>query len=96
MDRNEPITEHGKFWLMDNEQKQLWGSLYINEVNEAKLETFGSLIGPTEAGLHTIVGKIRSGQELVTLIDCFPTNSLNWWLSEDGTTGLVSSDLASE
>ena len=86
MDRNEPITEHGLFWLRDNEQRQLWGSLCINEVNEAKLETFGSLIDPTEGGLHTIVGQIRSGQEWVTLIDCLPTTSQNWWLSRDGET----------
>ena len=64
MGDNEPITEHGLFWLRDNEQRKLWGTLYINEVNEAKLETFGSLIDPGEETLHTIVGQIRSGQEM--------------------------------
>ena len=85
MGDNEPITEHGLFWLRDNEQRKLWGTLYINEVNEAKLETFGSLIDPGEETLHTIVGQIRSGQEWVTLIDCFPTNTRNWML-RDGQT----------
>ncbi len=82
----EPIAEHGLFWLRDNEQRKLWGTLHVNEANESKLETFGSLIGPEEEGLHTILGQIRSGQELVTLIDCFPTNTLNPWSSRDGQT----------
>ncbi len=86
MDAIEPITEHGLFWLRDNEQRKLWGTLHVNEANESKLETFGSLIGPEEEGLHTILGQIRSGQELVTLIDCFPTNTLNPWSSRDGQT----------
>ena len=86
MDNNAPITEHGQFWLRDNDQKKLWGTLYINEVNEAKLETFGSLIDFSEGGKHTIVGQIRSGQELVTLIDCIATNTRNPWSSQDGQT----------
>ena len=84
MDNTEPTTEHGLFWLRDNEDRKLWGTLYVNEVNEAKLETFGSLIDPSEETLHTIVGQIKSGQELVTLIDCFPTNTLNLWPIEAG------------
>ena len=86
MDNNAPITEHGQFWLIGNEPRKLWGTLYVNEVNESKLETFGSLIEPEEEGLHTIVGQIRSGQEWVTLIDCFPTNTRNPWSSQDGQT----------
>ena len=86
MDNNAPITEHGLFWLRDNDQKRLWGTLYVNEINEANLETFGSLIDPYERGYHTIVGQITSGQELVTLIDCFPTNTRNPWSSQDGQT----------
>ena len=83
MDKNEPITEHGLFWLRDHEQRKLWGTLYVNEVNESTLETFGSLIDPSDDGSHTIVGQIRAGQELVTLIDCFPTSTRNWGLSGD-------------
>ena len=81
VENNEPITEHGQFWLMDNEQRRLWGTLYINESNKGTLETFGSLIDPKREGCHNIVGQIRSGQEFVTLIDCFPTNTNNWILS---------------
>ena len=84
MDNNEPITEHGLFWLRDNEQRRLWGTLYVNEVNESTLDTFGSLIDPQGEGSHTIVGRIRAGQEFVTLIDCFPTNTRNWGFSGDG------------
>ena len=77
------ITEHGLFWLREHEQRSLWGTLYVNEVNESTLETFGSLIDPRGEGSHTIVGQIRGGQESVTLIDCFPTNTRNWGLSGD-------------
>ena len=83
MENNEPITEHGLFWLRDHEQRKLWGTLYVNEVNESTLETFGSLIDPRDEISHTIVGQIRSGQEFVTLIDCFPTNTSNWGWSGD-------------
>ena len=86
MDDNEPITEHGLFWLRDNEQRKLWGTLYVSEVNESRLETFGSLIEREEETLHTIVGQIRSGQEWVTLIDCFPTHTQNWWPIREGET----------
>ena len=75
MEDNASITEHGRFWLNDNDQKKLWGTLYINEVNDASLETFGSLIDLGERGPHTIVGEIRARQELVTLMDCFPTTT---------------------
>ena len=86
MDNNERITEHGLFWLRDNEQRKLWGTLHVNELNEAKLETFGSLIEPREVASHTIVGQIRSGQKWVTLIDCFLTSTKNWWLPKEGET----------
>ena len=86
MDNNGPITEHGLFWLRDNEQRKLWGTLYINEVNESKLETFGSLIEPRGETSDTIVGQIGSGREWVTLIDCFPTNTENWLPLRDGQT----------
>ena len=81
MDINEPITEPGLFWLIENELSKLWGTLYINKLNKGTLETFGSLIDPEEEGVHTIVGRIKSGQEFVTLIDCFPTNTNNWGFS---------------
>ena len=84
MDNNEPITEHGLFWLLDNEQRKLWGTLYINDVNGSTLETFGSLIDPIQGDSHTIIGQIRSGQKWVTLIDCFPTNTRNWGWSGEG------------
>ena len=75
VDNNVPLTEHGLFWLSNNEQKKLWGTLYVDEMNEARLETFGSLIDPNEGGLHTILGHIRSGQVWVTLVNCFPTKT---------------------
>ena len=75
VDNNVPLTEHGLFWLSDNEQRKLWGTLYVDELYEAKLETFGSLIDPNAGGVHTILGRVRSGQVLMTLIDCFPTNT---------------------
>ena len=84
MDSNKPITEYGRFWLRENEQRKLWGTLYVNEANKSTLETFGSLIGQSEEGLHTIVGQISSGQKLATLIDCFPTNTRNWIPVEEG------------
>ena len=58
--------------------------LYINDVNGSTLETFGSLIDPIQGDSHTIVGQIRSGQEWVTLIDCFPTNTRLSGRSGDG------------
>ena len=84
MDSNKPITEYGRFWLRENEQRKLWGTLYVNEANKSTLETFGSLIGQSEEDLHTIVGQISSGQKLATLIDCFPTNTRNWIPVEEG------------
>ncbi len=86
MDSNKPITEYGLFWLRENEQRKLWGTLYVNEANESTLETFGSLIGQSEEGLHTIVGQISSGRKLATLIGCFPTNTRNWIPVEEGET----------
>ncbi|MCY4527424.1 MAG: hypothetical protein OXD46_00110 [Chloroflexi bacterium] len=75
MDSNTTIAEHGQFWLSENEDKKLRGTLYINEVNEATLETLGSLIEPNEGGSHTILGQVGSKQDWVTLIDCFPTKT---------------------
>ena len=86
MDNNEPITEHGLFWLRDNQQRKLWGTLHVNDLNEAKLETFGSLIDPSDVKSHTIVGQIRSGIQFVTLINCFPTSTNHSWLPKDGET----------
>ena len=84
MDSNKPITEYGLFWLRETEQRKLWGTLYVNEANESTLETFGSLIDPSEGGLHTIVGQISSGKKWATLIDCFPTNTRNQIPVEEG------------
>ena len=86
MDKNEPTQEHGLFWLQDDDHKKLWGTLYVNEINEARLETFGSLLEPRGENPHTIIGRIKGGQESVTLIDCFPTNTRDFgmiWESED-------------
>ena len=86
VDRNEPIEEHGRFWLQGNDHKKLWGTLHVNEINEARLETFGSLLGPRDEGPHTIIGLINGGQKPVTLIGCFPTNTRDYgmaWGDED-------------
>ena len=61
MDNNDAVFEHGQFWLRSNEQRKLWGTLYVNELHESKLETFGSLIDPSEESSCTIVGQVRSG-----------------------------------
>ena len=72
MDTNEATSEHGLFWLKNHEQKKLWGTLRINEINEATLETFGSLIDLAEEHTRTIVGLVKQGQTPVTLLNCFP------------------------
>ena len=75
MDTSESITDHGLFWTKDRERKRLWGTLSIGEFDEARLETFGSLIATEEEKHQTIVGLIRGGQIPVTLLDCFPINT---------------------
>ena len=75
MDNREAITEHGQFWRQDNGQRKLWGTLRINEVNEATLETFGSLIVNEERSPFNIIGQINRGIGWVTLINCFPINT---------------------
>ena len=69
------LSEKGLFWLAENDENKLWGTLSVNEFYEAQLETFGSLISGYGEGLHRIIGQIRGGQEYVTLIDCFPTKT---------------------
>lgn len=69
---NESITEHGLFWINGQEQKRAWGTILINEINEVRLETFGSLIGTKIEDTQTIVGLIKGGQRPVTLLNCFP------------------------
>ena len=86
MEERETMIEHGQFWLQDDEQRRLWGTLYVNESNESRLETFGSLMDPREESLRTIVGLIASGQRSVTLIDCFPTDTHNWEWARRGET----------
>ena len=71
----ESKTEHGLFWVSNDEDKKLWGTLQINEINEARVETFGSLIGTREENPQTIVGLIKGGQQAVTLLNCFPINT---------------------
>ena len=71
----ELLSEHGLFWLPEDDKKKVWGTLRVNEVSEASLETFGALISNWGEGLHKIVGQIRGGTESVTLIDCFPINT---------------------
>ena len=74
MTNNKSMTERGLFWVQGREQKKLWGTLNIGNANEMGLETFGSLIDFDVGGYHTILGQIASGQEMVTLIDCFASN----------------------
>ena len=85
METKETMIDHGQFWLQGNEQRRLWGTLSINEFNDSRLETFGSLIDPTEGSSRTIVGLISSGQQYVTLIDCIPTKTQNWGSGEGQT-----------
>ena len=40
-----------------------------------------------------LLGQIKSGQELVTLIDCFPTSTQNWWFARDGQTDWSQSNI---
>ncbi len=83
-DNNGTKTERGLFWLRENDQNKLWGTLFIDEKNEARVETFGSLVKPYEMRPQTIVGQIRSGQRAVTLIDCFPVNTEDGLWRGDG------------
>ena len=64
--------------------EKLWGTLYINETNEVMLETFGSLLEPRAEGPQTIIGRIKGGQEPVTLMDCFPTNTRDFGMISEG------------
>lgn len=84
MENNESITEHGLFWHQDNDQRKLWGTLRINEINEARLETFGSLIANEERSQSNIVGQIKGGGEWVTLINCLPMNTQYSFPVRDG------------
>ena len=84
MDNREAITEHGQFWLQDSDQRKLWGTLRINEINEATLETFGSLIGNEERSPCNIIGQINGRFGWVTLINCFPINTQNAFPVKDG------------
>ena len=75
MDDREAITEHGLFWRQDNGQRKLWGTLRINKINEATLETFGSLIDNEGRPPSNIIGQIKGRFDWVTLINCFPINT---------------------
>ena len=86
MENNESITEHGLFWRQDNDQRKLWGTLRINEINEAMLETFGSLIADEERLQSNIIGQIKGGGEWVTLINCLPINTQYSFPVWDGKT----------
>ena len=82
MNDKEILSEHGLFWLSENDERKLWGTLRVNEINEARLETFGSLISERDGRKHRILGQIKGGQKYITLIDCFPINtqfaSMKW------------------
>ena len=78
------LSENGLFWLAENDENELWGTLRVNEFNEARLETFGSLISDRAEGRHRIIGRIRGGFEYVTLIDCFPINTQFSGMQWDG------------
>ena len=75
LDKREAITEHGLFWRQDNDQRKLWGTLRISEIDGATLETFGSLINDKERTPSNIIGQINGGFGWVTLINCFPLNT---------------------
>ena len=75
MEANETISEHGLFWVQNHDEKKLWGTLRINEINEATLETFGSLIDSAQEHTRTIVGLVKGGQTPVTLLKCLPTRT---------------------
>ena len=77
MNNREVKNQHGLFWRQDNDQRQLWGTLRINEINEATLETFGSLINTEERSPVNIIGQINPGYTRLTLINCLPTNTTN-------------------
>lgn len=77
MNDKEETTEHGQFSRQDNDQKKLWGTLRISENNEARLETFGSLVDFEERSFINIIGQIKGGYGWVTLINCFPVNTHN-------------------
>ena len=72
MNDKDSILEHGLFWLSENDERKLWGTLRISEVNEVRLETFGSLISERADRTQRIIGLISGGQEYVTLVGCFP------------------------
>ena len=84
MDDREAITEHGLFWRQDNGQRKLWGTLRINKINEATLETFGSLIDNEGRPPSNIIGQIKGGFDWVTLINCFPINTQHSFPVRDG------------
>ena len=75
MNDKEHLSERGLFWLPGNDDKKVWGTLHVNEVGEAKVETFGALLPEWNDGQHRIVGKIKGGSEFVTLTDCFPVST---------------------
>ena len=72
MNDKDAILEHGLFWLSENDERKLWGTLRISEANEVRLETFGSLISERADRTQRIIGLISGGQEYVTLVGCFP------------------------
>ena len=84
MDTSDSITEHGLFWIKDRERQRLWGTLSIGEFDDARLETFGSLIATEEEKHQTIVGLIRGGQIPVTLLDCFPIKNQDFGPTREG------------
>ena len=75
MNDKEILSEHGRFWLSENDERKLWGTLRINEINEVRLETFGSLISERDERKRRIIGVINGGQEYVTLADCLPVST---------------------
>ena len=77
MNKRESKTQHGLFWRQNDDQRKLWGTLRINENNEATLETFGSLIATEERSPVDLIGQIDPGYARLTLINCFPINTIN-------------------
>ena len=75
MNDRDSILEHGLFWLSKNDERKLWGTLRISEVNEVRLETFGSLISKREDIKQRITGIISGGKGYVTLVGCVPIHT---------------------
>ena len=69
MNDKEILSEHGRFWLSENDERKLWGTLRINEINEVRLETFGSLISERDERKRRIIGVTGLTQAAATTVE---------------------------